>query len=87
MAKIGTAHVEIKPVISDEVLEVITSRIADAVAEGVKRGMQAAAPRPIYGDIHVAAPGVSFTTYKNTSASNCDCTWCSRGLDHPEPTP
>ena len=39
MAKIGTAHIEIKPVVSDEVLTEITDRIADAVADGVARGM------------------------------------------------
>ena len=39
MAKIGTAQIEIKPVINDEALEEITRRIADAVAAGVARGM------------------------------------------------
>ena len=43
MAKIGTAHVEIKPVLNDEALEALTSRIADAVAEGVRRGYSTAA--------------------------------------------
>lgn len=55
MAKIGTAHVEIKPVISDDVLEAITDRIASAVALGVERGMAAARPRPMFGDVHIAA--------------------------------
>lgn len=39
MAKIGTAHVEIKPVVNDEALDEITSRIEEAVARGVERGM------------------------------------------------
>jgi len=39
MAKIGTAHVEIKPVVSDEALAEVTRRVADAVAAGVALGM------------------------------------------------
>ena len=39
MAKIGTAHIEIKPVVNDDALAEITDRITDAVAEGVRRGM------------------------------------------------
>lgn len=39
MAKIGTAHIEIKPVISDEALQALMQRIETAVAEGVARGM------------------------------------------------
>lgn len=39
MAKIGTAHIEVKPVVDDEALETIAERIAAAVAEGVERGM------------------------------------------------
>lgn len=40
MAKIGTAHIEIKPVLSDEALDDLVQRIADGVAEGVERGME-----------------------------------------------
>ena len=40
MAKIGTAHIEIKPVLNDEALEAITKRIEDAVAAGVARGLR-----------------------------------------------
>lgn len=42
MAKIGTAHVEIKPVVSDEALEQITAAVEKAVAAGVERGMRRA---------------------------------------------
>lgn len=41
MAKIGTAHIEIKPVLSDEALDELAKRIEDAVALGVQRGMYA----------------------------------------------
>ena len=47
MAKIGTAHIEIKPVLNDEALAVIVQRIEDAVADGVARGLGLAkAPNP-----------------------------------------
>jgi hypothetical protein len=39
MAKIGTAHIEVKPVVDEVALEAIAERIATAVAEGVERGM------------------------------------------------
>lgn len=39
MAKIGTAHIELKPVVDEAALSVIVERIAEAVAEGVRRGM------------------------------------------------
>ena len=48
MAKIGTAHVEIKPVINDEALDQITKRVEEAVAEGVRRGMRAVPSYPTY---------------------------------------
>lgn len=41
MAKIGTAHIEIKPVLSDDALDELSKRIEDAVAQGVHRGMLA----------------------------------------------
>ena len=41
MAKIGTAHIEIKPVINEEALEALVQRIEDAIAAGVARGMAA----------------------------------------------
>jgi len=40
MAKIGTAHIEIKPVIDEAALQSITRRVERAVAEGVWRGME-----------------------------------------------
>ena len=39
MAKIGTAHVEIKPVLNEEALEAIATRIEEAIAKGVERGL------------------------------------------------
>lgn len=41
MAKIGTAHIEVKPVLNEEALAGIVQRIEDAVAEGVRRGLEA----------------------------------------------
>lgn len=56
MAKIGTAHVEIKPVLSDEALDALCERIADAVAEGVHRGYVRAHSKPrVVQNITVAA--------------------------------
>jgi hypothetical protein len=52
MAKIGTAHVEIKPVLNEEALEALVARIEDAIAQGVARALDNA--RPIFGDVHVA---------------------------------
>lgn len=42
MAKIGTAHIEVKPVVDEAALELIADRIAEAVAHGVEMGMAAA---------------------------------------------
>lgn len=39
MAKVGTAHIEIKPVVNEEALGEITEQVANAVAEGVRRGL------------------------------------------------
>lgn len=41
MSKIGTAHIEIKPVINVDALAAIMQQIEDAVAEGVARGLAA----------------------------------------------
>ena len=48
MAKIGTAHVEIKPVLNQEALDEITNRIENAVADAVARGLSThqGDPRP-----------------------------------------
>ena len=42
MAKIGTAHIEIKPVFSEEALAQIAKQIEDAVVEGAQRGAERA---------------------------------------------
>lgn len=46
MAKIGTAHIEIKPVLNEEALDEITRRIEDAVAAAVAAGMARVKPVP-----------------------------------------
>jgi len=46
MAKIGTAHIEIKPVVDQEALDALTVLIERAVALGVKRGMAAVQSNP-----------------------------------------
>lgn len=61
MAKIGTAHVEIKPVLNDEALEQMAARIEAAVRAGVEAGMKAAAPSPTPITV----------TYGGTSAATC----------------
>ena len=43
MAKLGTAHIEIKPVLNEDALTEITKRIEDAVAAGVTRALNTAA--------------------------------------------
>lgn len=40
MAKIGTAHIEVKPVLNQEALDLITQQIEDAVAAAVTAGLQ-----------------------------------------------
>jgi len=39
MAKIGTAHIEVKPVLNEEALAAIVQQIETAVARGVERGL------------------------------------------------
>jgi hypothetical protein len=39
MAKIGTAHVEIKPVLNQEALDALVAKIEDAIASGVARAL------------------------------------------------
>ena len=46
MAKIGTAHIEIKPVLDQEALDALTVQIEQAIALGVSRGMAAAQGMP-----------------------------------------
>ncbi len=42
MARIGSVHLDIKPVLSDDTLDGIADRIADAVYVGFLRGMDRA---------------------------------------------
>lgn len=39
MAKIGTAHIEIKPVLDDDALDTLCQRIERAVSEAVRNGL------------------------------------------------
>ena len=41
MAKIGTAHVEIKPVLNEEALSALCAQVEEAVANAVTLAMQA----------------------------------------------
>ena len=41
MAKIGTAHVEIKPVLNEEALDALCAQVEEAVANAVTLAMQA----------------------------------------------
>src|SRR5205085_5675824 len=55
MAKIGTAHIEVKPVANegalDALCESLAQRIEDAVAAGVERGMKRG--QVVFGDVHI----------------------------------
>lgn len=55
MAKVGTAHIEIKPVLNEEALEALVQRIEDAVAEGVSRALNAQHAT----SVHVYAKGIA----------------------------
>lgn len=44
MAKIGTAHIELKPVLDEEALALIAKRIEEAVRAGVAAGLRDANP-------------------------------------------
>ena len=44
MAKVGTPHIEIKPVLNEEALAALGQRIEDAVAEAIARGIARSQP-------------------------------------------
>lgn len=52
MAKIGTAHIEIKPVLNEEALEAIARQVELTVAQAVARGISARHPEPALPDTH-----------------------------------
>lgn len=56
MAKIGTAHVEIKPVLNAEALAEIMQQVEDAVAAGVERGMERAKKTVTVTEMHIHNP-------------------------------
>lgn len=51
MAKVGTAHLEIKPVLNEEALRIISERIEEAVTRGVRAALS---ERALFGDVHVS---------------------------------
>ena len=57
MAKIGTAHVEIKPVLNDEALEAIVRRIELATTAGVARGIANGARTEPHAHCPTCEPG------------------------------
>ena len=95
MAKIGTAHIELKPVLSEDALEAISERIADAVAQGVERGMASIAGPTIINNVAHTSPADGVEREHDLGDGDCwcnpevvkvcGCTWCRRGLDHPTP--
>lgn len=53
MTKIGTAHIELKPVLNEEALAQIAQTIEDAVAAGVARGLTAGSQDAVHvGTVH-----------------------------------
>lgn len=44
MAKIGTAHVEIKPVLAEEALDALCKQVEERVAAAVRRGLDSVPP-------------------------------------------
>lgn len=66
MAKVATVHVEIKPVLNEQALAELTSRIEDAVADAVSVGMtrgRESAPTTVH--VNVTAPTVAGKTMSN----------------------
>lgn len=55
MAKIGTAHVEIKPVLNEGALDALVQRIEDAIAQGVERALAAHAGRTTFNIVNTGA--------------------------------
>lgn len=73
MAKIGTAHVEIKPVLNEGALAAVVRRIEEAVAAAVARGMSRyptpglptypSYPQVWSADLTVSTTGTKYQTY------------------------
>lgn len=61
MAKIGTAHIEIKPVLNEEALDALVKRIEDAIEAGVARALDTANRGRITG----ISAGSSVTVWQN----------------------
>jgi hypothetical protein len=77
MAKIGTAHIEIKPVADAEALAAIVEQIADAVAQGVRRGM-ASAPRLSEHPCDGCGRQTSLRVCNSCHGTPDDPQWCRR---------
>ena len=56
MAKIGTAHVEIKPVLNEDALDALVQRIEDAIAAGVGRALNESTRRGPHDTPTVISP-------------------------------
>lgn len=73
MAKIGTAHVEIKPVLNEDALDEIAQRIEETVAHAVERGMA----RPVsFVEMLPPQTGHNLRHYGqagHTMGSGCQC--------------
>lgn len=65
MAKIGTAHVEIKPVLDEAALDRICERLEEAISRAIAKAVEAAA-NPVY---NVTISGADATAYNGL----CTC--------------
>lgn len=54
MAKIGTAHIELKPVLNEDSLDELAQQIEDRVAAAVQRGLNRGTKASHYDHVHWA---------------------------------
>jgi len=59
MAKIGTAHIEVKPVLNQDALDGITNAIEQAVRDGIAAALLGSRPSVVDGPTYVGP--VTFT--------------------------
>lgn len=83
MAKIGTAVLEIKPVLNEEALQAIATLVEEAIAAGIARGLARQNTYQIYvGD---PTPGV-YNHGRVTSGTATSVTWTASnapGMENP----
>ncbi len=58
MAKVGTVHVEIKPVLNQEALDDVCAHIEEAVAAAVSRGLATPPPPSSPSSLGTTWPGL-----------------------------